>query len=224
MFNFTPLLGAHSDSPASQSLLEFDGGIKILVDAGWDESFDAAKLQSIEKHVSTLSIVLLTHPTIDHLGAYAHCCKHIPHFVKIPVYATTPVISLGRTLLQDLYSSNPLAASIIPASSLAEITYSTAFSTEGSSPNILLQPPTSDEIVQFFSLINPLKYSQPHQPLPSPFSPPLDGLTITAYNAGHSLGGTIWHIQYGLESVVYAVDWNQAKENVLSGAAWSTLR
>ena len=70
------------------------------------------------------------------------------------------------------------------------------------------------------SLINPLKYSQPHQPLPSPFSPPLGGLTITAYSAGHTLGGTIWHIQHGMESVVYAVDWNQAREHVLSGAAW----
>ena len=86
--------------------------------------------------------------------------------------------------------------------------------------NFLLQPPTADEVASYFSLINPLKYSQPHQPIPSPFSPPLQGLTITAYNAGHTLGGTIWHLQHGLESIVYAVDWNQAKENVLSGAAW----
>jgi len=218
MFNFTPLLGAQTDSPASQSLLELDGGVKILIDVGWDEAFDTTKLQALEKHLSTTSIVLLTHPTIDHLGAYAHCCKHIPQFTKIPVYATTPVISLGRTLLQDLYSSNPLAASIIPASSLADVVYSSNFIKQ--SPNILLQPPTTEEIASYFSLINPLKYSQPHQPIPSPFSPPLDGLTVTAYNAGHTLGGTIWHIQYGLESIVYAVDWNQAKENILSGAAW----
>jgi len=218
MFNFTPLLGAHADSPASQSLLELDGGVKILIDVGWDEVFDTTKLQALERHLSTISIVLLTHPTLDHLGAYAHCCKHIPQFTKIPVYATTPVISLGRTLLQDLYSSNPLAASIIPPSSLADVVYSSSLVER--SPNILLQPPTTEEIASYFSLINPLKYSQPHQPIPSPFSPPLDGLTITAYNAGHTLGGTIWHIQYGLESIVYAVDWNQAKENILSGAAW----
>jgi cleavage and polyadenylation specificity factor subunit 2 len=90
----------------------------------------------------------------------------------------------------------------------------------GVKSEILLQPPTSDEIASYFSLVHPLKYSQPHQPLPSPFSPPLGGLTVTAYNAGHTLGGTIWHIQHGLESIVYAVDWNQARENVLAGAAW----
>lgn len=136
------------------------------------------------------------------------------------MYATTPVIALGRTLVHDLYASAPLAASIIPPSALAESLYSATYSKPGASPNILLQPPTVEEIAGFFSLINPLKYSQPHQPIPSPFSPPLNGLTITAYNAGHTLGGTIWHIQHGLESIVYAVDWNQARENVLSGAAW----
>ena len=49
MFNFTPLLGAHSASPASQSLLEFDGGVKVLIDVGWDESFDVGKLKEIER-------------------------------------------------------------------------------------------------------------------------------------------------------------------------------
>lgn len=137
------------------------------------------------------------------------------------MYATLPVISLGRTLLQDLYTSTPLAATVIPSSTLSESSYSYSDSLANrQDPNILLQPPTPDEITSYFSLIIPLKYSQPHPPASSPFSPPLNGGIITAYNAGHTLGGTIWHIQIGLESVVYAVDWNQARENVLAGAAW----
>ncbi|SLM37091.1 Cleavage and polyadenylation specificity factor subunit 2 [Lasallia pustulata] len=220
MFNFTPLLGAQSSSPASQSLLELDGGVKVLIDVGWDEGFDVQKLKALERHIPTLSLVLLTHATPAHIAAFAHCCKNIPLFTQIPVYATTPVISLGRTLLQDIYSSAPLASTIIPASSLSETSYSYSSNNAGLSLEILLQPPTSEEIASYFSRIHPLKYSQPHQPLPSPFSPPLNGLTITAYNAGHTLGGTIWHIQHGMESIVYAVDWNQVRENVLAGAAW----
>ncbi|RDW73656.1 hypothetical protein BP5796_07098 [Coleophoma crateriformis] len=221
MFTFCSLLGAQSDSSASQSLLELDGGVKVLIDVGWDETFDVAKLKELEKQVPTLSIILLTHATVAHLAAFAHCCKHFPLFSRIPVYATLPVISLGRTLLLDLYTSTPLASTVIPTKALTEASYSysQSLSTEEDS-NILLQPPSREEIASYFSLIHPLKYSQPHQPLPSPFSPPLNGLTITAYNAGHTLGGTIWHIQHGLESIVYAVDWNQARENVLSGAAW----
>ncbi|KAF2819698.1 hypothetical protein CC86DRAFT_449752 [Ophiobolus disseminans] len=221
MFNFTPLLGALSTSPASQSLLEFDGGVKVLIDVGWDESFDVKKLKEIERHVSTLSFILLTHATTAHLGAYVHCCKNFPLFARIPVYATVPVISLGRTLLQDLYASTPLAPSIIPTEALTESAYSFPSALNGgNNPNILLQTPTQEEIANYFGAINPLRYSQPHQPIPSSFSPPLNGLTVTAYNAGHTLGGSIWHIQHGMESVVYAVDWNQARENVLSGAAW----
>jgi cleavage and polyadenylation specificity factor subunit 2 len=132
-----------------------------------------------------------------------------------------PVISLGRTLLQDLYASTPLASSIIPTEALTESAYSFPSALkDGNNPNILLQAPTQEDIANYFGAINPLRYSQPHQPIPSSFSPPLNGLTITAYSAGHTLGGSIWHIQHGMESVVYAVDWNQAREHVLAGAAW----
>ncbi|EMC95701.1 hypothetical protein BAUCODRAFT_71003 [Baudoinia panamericana UAMH 10762] len=216
MFNFTPLLGAQAESAASQSLLELDGGIKVLVDVGWDAAFDAQRLDAIERQTSTLSLVLLTHATTEHLGAYAHCCKHIPLFSKVPVYATTPVINLGRTLLLDLYASSPLAASIIHTSSISS---SSTTSKADSSPNLLLQPPTPEEIATYFASINALKYSQPHQPVASSWSPALGGLTITAYGAGHTLGGTVWHIQQGLESIVYAADWNQGRENLLPGAA-----
>ncbi|KAJ0386221.1 hypothetical protein COL922a_004866 [Colletotrichum nupharicola] len=219
MFTFCPLQGALSESSASQSILELDGGVKILIDLGWDDSFDIEKLRELEKQVPTLSIILLTHATTSHLAAFAHCCRNFPLFTRIPVYATRPVIDLGRTLTQDLYASTPLAATKIPHGSLSEAAYSYSQQPTGDS-DFLLQAPTPEEITRYFSLIQPLKYSQPHEPLPSPFSPPLNGLMITAYNAGHSLGGTIWHIQHGLESIVYAVDWNQARENVYAGAAW----
>lgn len=49
MFQFTPLLGAQSTSPASQSLLELDGGVKVLIDVGWDSDFDVAKLKDLER-------------------------------------------------------------------------------------------------------------------------------------------------------------------------------
>ncbi|EFW16715.1 hypothetical protein D8B26_001310 [Coccidioides posadasii str. Silveira] len=239
MFTFTPLLGAqYSHSKASQSILELDGGVKILIDVGWDETFDPSALKELEKHIPTLSLILLTHATPSHIGAFVYCCKTFPLFAQIPVYATYPVISFGRSLLQDLYSSAPLASTFLPTtSSISDSNGSNSLPTqdptapagaltEGDTLNsttagkILLPSPTSEDIARHFSLIHPLKYSQPHQPLPSPFSPPLNGLTITAYNAGHTVGGTIWHIQHGMESIVYAVDWNQARENVIAGAAW----
>jgi cleavage and polyadenylation specificity factor subunit 2 len=49
MFNFTPLLGAQTSSSATQSLLELDGGVKILIDVGWDDSFDVERLKLLER-------------------------------------------------------------------------------------------------------------------------------------------------------------------------------
>ncbi|KAF7505611.1 hypothetical protein GJ744_000620 [Endocarpon pusillum] len=219
MFTLTPLLGAQTNSSASQSIIELDGGVKILVDAGWDEKLDVSQLSELERHLSTLSFVLLTHARISHLGAFAHLCKHYPLFSQIPVYATTPVISLGRTLLEDLYASTPLAATFLPSTGSATEGTLPSFSKEARS-SLLMQAPTTEEITRYFQRITPLKYSQPHQPVASDFSPPLEGLVLTAYNAGHTLGGTIWHIQHGMESIIYAVDWNQARENVMGGAAW----
>jgi len=167
----------------------------------------------------SISLILLTHATVGHLAAFAHCCKNFPRFTHIPVYATRPVADLGRALIQDLYDSAPRAATIIPQESLTEATL--AYQEKViAAQNLLLQTPTVDELAKYFNLIQRLKYSQPHQPLPTPGTPPLNGLTITAYNSGRTLGGTIWHIQHGLESIVHAVDWNQARENVFAGAAW----
>ncbi|KAI5290429.1 hypothetical protein KEM52_000449 [Ascosphaera acerosa] len=237
MFTFTPLLGAqYSASKAQQSLLTFAGGVKVLVDVGWDSSFDVSALTRLEKEVPTISLILLTHATTAHLGAFIYCCKTFPMFSQIPIYATNPVISMGRALMQDMYSSEPLAATFLPSISapasaaapeldqasvdLARNASARVPHTADSATGVLLPPPTTEEIAKYFSLIHPLKFSQSHQPLPSPFSAPLNGLTITAYDAGHTVGGTIWHIQHGMESVVYAVDWNQARENVVPGAAW----
>lgn len=64
MFTFTSLLGAlSSGSKASQSILELDGGVKILVDVGWDESFDTSTLKELERfvgpYIAALDVVLL---------------------------------------------------------------------------------------------------------------------------------------------------------------------
>lgn len=91
-------------------------------------------------------------------------------------------------------------------------------------PDALKLPPTSAEIDSYCTKIVTLKYSQP-TPLHSAVarvSGKLGSITITAYSAGHSLGGTIWKIQQAQESIVYAVDWNHSRENCLRGAGFLT--
>ena len=49
MFTFQPLLDPKTGSSASQSILELDGGVKVLVDVGWDDTFDVRQLVELEK-------------------------------------------------------------------------------------------------------------------------------------------------------------------------------
>ena len=202
MFTLTPIQGAQSLSAASSTLIQLEGGIKILVDVGWDVTFDSEIFAEIEKQTPTLSFILLTHATISHLGAFVHCQKFIPNFDQIPVYATQPVINYGNILLRSIYERKPYTSDENIRSLWDDVA------------------PTQAEIDHYFSQILPLKYSQPHQPRASVFSAPLDDLTITAYGSGHSLGGTIWHIQHEIESIVYSVDWSIVRENVIPAASW----
>lgn len=55
-----------------------------------------------------------------------------------------------------------------------------------------------------------LKYSQPYY-----LTGRCLGITITAYPAGHTLGGTIWKIKKDTDVIVYAVDYNHKRERCL---------
>lgn len=157
---------------------------------------------------------------MPHIGAYVHCCKHVPGFNRIPVYATEPVITLGRVLILDLYASNPVASSTLPLSTLGELDPEVSKVRDDEGTQILFPRPSSNEIAECFSRVQSVKYSQPLQPQSTSASPLPEGLTVTAFPAGYTLGGSIWQIQYGREAVVYAVDWSLAKEHLIPGAEW----
>uniref|UniRef100_A0A060T6A2 Cleavage and polyadenylation specificity factor subunit 2 n=1 Tax=Blastobotrys adeninivorans TaxID=409370 RepID=A0A060T6A2_BLAAD len=172
-----------------QSVLSFPPNIKFLIDVGWDPNL-SVDLTYLKTELSTVDVILLTHATTSHLGAYAYLYKMIPETMStIPVYATLPVINMGRMVTMDMYRSKGLLG-----------------------PFLESQVSVHD-VERAFDNITPLKYSQP-----SPLTGKLNEFVITAYNAGHTLGGTIWKIQRDIEDVVYAVDWNHSRDTHLNGA------
>jgi hypothetical protein len=86
MFTFTPLLGSQSGTRASQSILELDGGVKVLVDVGWDERFDPRQLAEIEK----MSLL--------YLSSYLHMLP-LPTLVLLLIAAST-----SHSLLRSLFT------------------------------------------------------------------------------------------------------------------------
>lgn len=79
--------------------------------------------------------------------------------------------------------------------------------------NLLDNSISSKDINEAFDSIVTLRYSQP-----TSLSGKLSGISITAYNSGHSLGGTIWKITKDSENIVYCVDWNHSKDSHLNGS------
>ncbi|ANB11323.1 Cft2p [Sugiyamaella lignohabitans] len=187
-----------------QSLLTFPPNIKMLVDVGWnaDLSMDLDYLINL---APSIDIILLTHATISHLGAFCYLYKMVPELASIPIYATMPVINMGRMITIDAYRSAGLLGPFSAAGNS-----NANGNANGNGANVLL---TLADVDNAFDRIQSLKYSQPLA-LPGK----LQGLTITAHNAGHTLGGTIWRIQKDQEDVLYAVDWNHSRDSLLNGA------
>lgn len=106
-----------------------------------------------------------------------------------PVYSTLPTCNLGRVSTIDLYR----AAGIIGP-------------VKGTQYELA-------DIEEAFDKVITVKHSQM-----TDLRAKYDGLTLTAINSGHSLGGTIWVLNKNSEKVIYAPEWNHSKDSFLNGA------
>ncbi|CAG8467764.1 8313_t:CDS:10 [Paraglomus occultum] len=183
MIVVTAISGAQNED-ALCYLVEFDNEVKILLDCGWNDQFNVEDLKHLRRVAKQVDCLLLSHPDLPHLGAFPYACTNFS--LNCPVYATVPVVHMGRMCLYDIYLSK---------------TNSMEFDVFG-----------LENVDVAFEKITPLKYSQPMA-----LGGKCKGITITAYAAGHTIGGTIWRIKKDTEDVVYAVDYNHKKERHLDG-------
>ncbi|OZJ06761.1 hypothetical protein BZG36_00414 [Bifiguratus adelaidae] len=74
-----------------------------------------------------------------------------------------------------------------------------------------------EDVENAFDRMVSLRYSQPTV-LPGKCK----GIIVTAYAAGHTVGGTLWKIKKDTDEIVYAVDFNHQKERHLDGTVLLT--
>ncbi len=76
--------------------------------------------------------------------------------------------------------------------------------------------PTIEQVESCFESITTLRYLQPYH-----FGHgSLAGITLTAYNAGHSLGGAVWKLRSPSHgTMLIALDWNHNRERHLDSTA-----
>ncbi|KAJ1597364.1 hypothetical protein NDA14_005783 [Ustilago hordei] len=163
------------------------------------DQLKAAPLDTLLRQLApTIDLVLLSHSSLDHLGLFAYA--HAKLGLRCQVYATMPVQSMGKLTVLEAIQTWRSEVDIEKESS------SSSFNTHRCLP-------TANEVEDAFEEIKTVRYMQPTH---------LEGkcasLTLTAYNAGHSLGGAIWKIRSPTSgTVVVALDWNHNRERHLDG-------
>ncbi|TFK82062.1 hypothetical protein K466DRAFT_530929 [Polyporus arcularius HHB13444] len=239
MITFTPLSGAAGTirTVPLAYLLEVDD-VRILLDCGSPDwcpeppAGDADESESLpwEKYCDalkecapTVDLVLLSHGDLSHSGLYPYAHAHWG--LTAPTYTTLPVQAMARVAVtedveairdeQDVGDNTPSPGG-----------ESAADGSESPSPE---EPPisptpkpgakkrryvaTAQQVIDAFESVNVLRYSQPCH-----LQGKCQGLTIIPFNAGHSLGGTIWKIRSPTAgTILYAVDMNHMKERHLDG-------
>ncbi|KAG9118397.1 hypothetical protein FRC07_007107, partial [Ceratobasidium sp. 392] len=232
MITFTPLTGGAASSRTTPLcyILQIDD-VRILLDCGapdWhpentsSEPTDASEKQPVEPswvaycdelavQAQTVDLVLLSHGDIAHVGLFPYA--HARHGLRAPAYASLPVQAMGRTAVLDNIES-VRAEEAVEESPTLDAALATgldvALPTFGAPPDpskqrkIATIKEVNDAFDSIHSKRNPIGKCQ--------------GITITPFSAGHTIGGTIWKIRSpSAGTVVYGVNLNHTKERHLDG-------
>ncbi|EAU84389.1 cleavage and polyadenylation specificity factor subunit [Coprinopsis cinerea okayama7 len=244
MITFTPLAGSaksKSTTPLSYVLQVDD--VRILLDCGspdWvqepspfqdgaDMEDDSnvkstsppwqAYCEAMKKVAPTIDLVLLSHGDLAHCGLYPWAYSRWG--LTAPAYTTLPVQAMGRiAVTEDIEGirgeievdiEEPVEEDAQKQDGGLEVEeQEKALPTMGAKGMCVA---TLIEVHNAFDSINTLRYSQPIH-----LQGKCQGLTITPFNAGHSIGGTIWKIRSPSSgTILYAVNLNHMKERHLDG-------
>lgn len=151
---------------------------------------DANDALFMEAHLRDIDAIILSHSTPEFLGGFVLLC------IKFP------------TLMSTIPVYSTLAVSQLGRVSVVEFYRSRGIL--GPLESAIMEVTDVDYC---FDRITSLKFLQNIAILEN-------RLTLTAYNAGHTLGGSFWLIKKKMEKVVYAPSWNHSKDSFLNGAGF----
>ncbi|KIL00069.1 hypothetical protein PAXRUDRAFT_822086 [Paxillus rubicundulus Ve08.2h10] len=238
MITFTPLSGAVGTRgivPLAY-LLQVDD-VRILLDCGspdWtpEEHHPTPDLvqptnfpwshycNALRGCAPTVDLVLLSHGDLAHTGLYAYAYAHWG--LKAPAYTTIPVQAMARiATLEDAEGTRDEQDIRDPEEQSRPNDNPASAGTEQEDPDVDTSPEypsmkyvaTVHDVHEAYDAVNTLRYSQPTH-----LQGKCQGITITPFSAGHTLGGTIWKIRSpSAGTIVYAVNMNHMRERHLDG-------
>jgi cleavage and polyadenylation specificity factor subunit 2 len=198
---FRTLYGATGNGPVCY-LLE-TGGIKILLDCGWDEKFDLETIEPLRAVAPSVQLVLVSHSDLEHCGALPYACANFG--LACPIYCTEPTQKFGELTVVDALFNRGWTGRGPAIPSMSEHRLFTVEQVEHT----------------FRTLMTPLSFTQVRtvKAAGDVGSSQRQSVTITPFAAGHTLGGAMWRISKTIESILYAVDFNHTNERHLPPTA-----
>ena len=175
---------------------------RILLDCGWSETFDAsAVLEPLRRVAPLLDAVVISFGDIAHAGALPLLYRSVETGGAgciAPVFMTPPANRFASLTLCDAHRSRVLEEPEWEASAfrLSDVDAAFAFRAEGG--------PVAQ--VRFLEEC-----------------PVRGGILVTAYAAGYSLGGAMWRVVRGVESIIFAPMLNHRNEGHLPKSLLATL-
>lgn len=156
-----------------------------------DPSWDGNDVNDVdfmEQFLKGINLILLSHSTPEFIGGYALLCSKFESLM-----AAIPVYST------------------VAVSQLGRVSTVEFYRAKGLLGPVAQAMFEVSDIDEYFDKIILIKYSQNVSVLDN-------RLTLSAYNAGHSLGGSFWLISKRSERIIYAPGWNQSRDSFLNNA------
>lgn len=144
----------------------------------------------MEKHLGDVGLILLSQSTPEFIGGYILLCIKFPHLM-----AAIPVYA---------------TVAVSQLGRVSTVEFYRARGHLGPLQSALMEVSDVDE---WFDKMILVKYFQNMTVLEN-------RIVLTAYNSGHTLGGSFWLITKRLEKIIYAPTWNHSKDSFLNSASF----
>lgn len=144
----------------------------------------------MEKYLNDVELILLSHSTPEYIGGYILLCTKFPSLM-----ATIPVYAT------------------LAVSQLGRVSTVEFYRAKGHVGPLQSAFMEVNDVDEWFDKITLVKYFQNMSTLDN-------RILLTAYNSGHSLGGSFWLVTKRMERIVYAPTWNHSKDSFLNSASF----
>lgn len=189
--NLTPLISTKTGIFCH--LLEFED-VKMIIDCGIDYDYDSSIYKSLTPIINSADCILITCFDIRHMGA-------IGLFPDVPVFCSIPTAVLGKIVLDNMKSQ--LIDKQSQSQNLNETPLKRQFKSSAKNNEHI-------NVLNNINRFNPIqvKFSQPFK---------VKNIEINCYNAGCTIGNSVFKITKDLNNIVVCYNFNHRKENILDG-------